>query len=198
MKDVYIKPTKHVHESSTRQAIGTMMPAHAIEIFLQPGEYYFGDRNTRIRTVLGSCIAITMWHSKLLIGGMCHFMLPSRKRSPKDILDGRYADEAMAMFLRDIAASETRYFDYEVKVFGGGNMFPDIAKNDKDWTANKSKKKHDRDVSHHNTQAAMLLIQNLNFNVQASSVGGAGHRQIYFDIWSGHVWVRHNTVVPNL
>jgi Chemotaxis protein; stimulates methylation of MCP proteins len=49
-----------------------------MEIFLQPGDWYFGDRDTRIRTLLGSCIAITIWHPRLLVGGMCHFLLPGR------------------------------------------------------------------------------------------------------------------------
>ena len=45
-------------------------PADAIEIFLHPGEFYFGDRHTRIRTLLGSCVSIILWHPRLLIGGM--------------------------------------------------------------------------------------------------------------------------------
>jgi len=45
-------------------------PAHGIEIALQAGELHFGNRNTRIRTLLGSCISITAWHPQLPIGGM--------------------------------------------------------------------------------------------------------------------------------
>ena len=29
-------------------------PPHVIEVFLQPGEWYFGDRQTRMRTLLGN------------------------------------------------------------------------------------------------------------------------------------------------
>ncbi|MGI9213007.1 MAG: chemotaxis protein CheD, partial [Methylococcaceae bacterium] len=65
-------------------------PRDIIEIFLQPGEYYFSDRDTRIRTVLGSCVAITFWHPGILVGGMCHFMLPTRMRNRESTeLDGR-------------------------------------------------------------------------------------------------------------
>ena len=53
-------------------------PPHVIEIFLQPGDFYFGDKDTRIRTILGSCVSITLWHPTRLIGGMCHFLLPFR------------------------------------------------------------------------------------------------------------------------
>ena len=64
------------------------------EIMLQPGEFFFGQDDTIIRTHLGSCVAITMWHPEQKRGGMCHYMLPSRARSD-DPLDGRYADEAI-------------------------------------------------------------------------------------------------------
>ncbi len=49
-----------------------------MEVFLQPGELYFGDGRTRVRTLLGSCVAIAVWHPRLRIGGLCHYMLPSR------------------------------------------------------------------------------------------------------------------------
>ena len=68
----------------------TPAPADALEVFLQPGEFYFGEEKTRIRTLLGSCVAITLWHPKLRIGGMAHYMLPSRPGLAKgQPLDGR-------------------------------------------------------------------------------------------------------------
>jgi chemotaxis protein CheD len=48
------------------------------ELFLHPGEYAFGDAQTRIRTLLGSCVAITFWHPVLKTGAMCHYLLPAR------------------------------------------------------------------------------------------------------------------------
>ena len=55
-------------------------PPHVIEIYLQPGELWFGDANTRIRTILGSCVAITLWHPHRRIDGMCRYMSQSRAR----------------------------------------------------------------------------------------------------------------------
>ena len=48
------------------------------EIYLQPGEYFWGGENNRVKTLLGSCIAICIWHPVLKIGGMSHCLLPSR------------------------------------------------------------------------------------------------------------------------
>ena len=48
------------------------------EIFLNPGEYAFGTELDRIRTILGSCVAVTFWHPGLRLGAMCHYLLPAR------------------------------------------------------------------------------------------------------------------------
>lgn len=158
-------------------------PAHFIEIFLQPGEFYFGDENTRIRTLLGSCVAITMWHPQRRIGGMCHYMLPSRSRPrpPRGGPDGRYADEALQLFLRELEATDSRPGEYEVKLFGGGDMFP-----------THKKRGNCVDVPCRNVAAGRLLVRERGFRVTAEDLGGLGHRQIIFDVWSGHVWVRQS------
>ncbi len=161
-------------------------PAHVIEIFLQPGDFYFGDVDTRIRTILGSCVAITMWHPTRLIGGMCHYMLPSRAGAAADSLDGRYADEALQMFLQEIRAAKTHPAQYRVKLFGAGNMFSGVR--------NKGAHKFGPNVPDKNRAIAYSLIEKHGFKVDAENLGGDGHRQVLFDIWSGHAWVRHTPV----
>lgn len=42
---------------------------HAMEVFLLPGELWFDDDETRIRTILGPCVAVTLWHPARKIGG---------------------------------------------------------------------------------------------------------------------------------
>jgi len=161
----------------------------AIDIFLQPGEFFFGDRDTRIRTLLGSCVAITLWHARLRIGGMCHYMLPQRKSrrggeggaGP----DGRYADEAVQLFLREIAVSGTRVQDYQAKLFGGGSMFA------------PQRRGQFTDVPNQNMEAGRALLAAHGFSVQAEDLGGQGHRQIIFDIDSGAVWVRRHALQPS-
>lgn len=155
-------------------------PDFVLEMFLQPGDFHFGDAETSIRTVLGSCIAITVWHPKRLIGGMCHYMLPGGRRIEPDRLNGKYADEAILMFLREVKRSKTIIDDYEVKIFGGGNMFPDIVK-----------KENSGDIGKKNVQMAKILTDLHGFKVIAHDVGKSGHRNVIFDIWSGHVWVKH-------
>jgi chemotaxis protein CheD len=61
-------------------------PLNPLDIFLRPGDCYFGGQNTSIRTVLGSCVSMTFWHPQLRVGGMCHYMLPKRNRTYSDLL----------------------------------------------------------------------------------------------------------------
>lgn len=157
-------------------------PPHIIEIFLQPGDLYFGDRNTRIRTVLGSCVSLTFWHPGLLVGGMCHYMLPNRSHelhtASERALDGRYADEAIEMLSKEFNEIGVPHREYKVKLFGGGNMFPDRS----------------NPVSHvgiKNVEIARRLVTKHGFNCVAENLGGDGHRNVIFDVWSGNVWVKH-------
>jgi chemotaxis protein CheD len=171
-------------------------PDHVLEIFLQPGEFYFGDKDTRIRTLLGSCVSVTMWHPTRLIGGMCHYMLPFRgpqKISPRQYkLDGRYAEEAMLMFVQEAVRHDTDPRKYVVKVFGGGNMFPDSKKNQGKCSPQMNRKEimACSNVSCKNEAVIHLLAKQYGFHISAEHMGGIGHRNIIFDIWSGHVWMR--------
>lgn len=150
-----------------------------IEIFLTPGDFYFGDQDTRLRTVLGSCVAVTLWHPTRLIGGMCHFMLPSRGLKRGSELDGRYGDEAMLLFLNEIKRHKTHPSEYEAKIFGGGNMFPG------------SRRHESLDVGRRNIEMALQLIELHRFRVKARHMAGMGHRNVVFEVWSGDVLLKH-------
>lgn len=156
-------------------------PSVIREIFLQPGELHFGDANTRIHTILGSCISIVMWHKQRLIGGMCHYILPDRRKPDHRNPDCRYADEALEIFMKHIEAANTLPQDYQVKIFGGGNMFPAYQRQGKNL-----------DISSQNINAAHKLIRQYHLNLVGENVGGSGYRKIVFEVWSGHVWVRHD------
>lgn len=162
-----------------------------LEIFLQPGEFYFGDEGTRLRTLLGSCVAITLWHPRRLIGGMCHYMLPGRGGRRHATLDGRYADEAIALFLREISAAKTHPAEYEVKLFGGGNMFP-VRKVERRSPTSAMRRKNPPSISLTNVDIGRRLIAQHGFKIKAEDAGGNGQRHVIFDVWSGHVWIRRN------
>jgi chemotaxis protein CheD len=159
---------------------GPLAPRDAQEVFLQPGEFHFGDEKTRIRTLLGSCVAIVLWQPKLRIGGMCHFMLPSRAHGvPPKALDGRYGDDAMQMFMRELRRTGTAPAEYRTRLIGGGRMF-----------AQAVQATGSTDICALNAEAARTLVLRHGFPLHAHDLGGDGHRSVIFDVWSGDVWLK--------
>lgn len=150
-----------------------------IEVFLQPGDLFVGDADYQIRTILGSCVSITLWHPALRIGSMSHFLLPTRvgPATPGEF-DGRYGDEALNHILAQMRAMGVTPSQCQAKVFGGGNMFP--------------KHLHPGviNVGQRNGEAARKLLQQNDIAVVSESLFGIGHRQIIFDISKGDVWAR--------
>lgn len=159
-----------------------MRPAHvADDIYLRPGGFHFGQAPMRIRTVLGSCVAITLWHPRLVHGGMCHYMLPERGGRSRQSPDGRYADDALALFMRELLHFGTQPADYEVKLFGGGRMFEV-----------RDPRLHEvLDIGQRNIEAGRRLLREHGFSVRSEHLAGNGHRNLVFDIANGHVWLRH-------
>lgn len=159
------------------------------EINLNPGDFFFGDHAARVRTVLGSCVSITMWHGQRRIGGMCHYMLPERGQKAARQLDGRYAEDALALFLLEIEHHGTEPQEYEVKLFGGGRMFAG---------ANSAPQGTTSHIGQRNIAAGRRLLQEHGFDVQSEHLAGIGHRNLLFDLTSGKVWLKHVSTPPTL
>lgn len=159
-----------------------MQHADKRKIFLHPGDFIFAEAGTHIHTLLGSCIAITLWHPHLQIGGMCHFVLPSRPHNEPNLSkepDGRYADEAMELFLLAAKLHQTDISEYQAKIFGGADMF----------ATNKSD--NNVVIGEKNTNQAVYLLAKHRIDVLLAHVGESGSRRIVMDMHSGDVWVKH-------
>jgi chemotaxis protein CheD len=128
---------------------------------------------------------MTFWHPQLLAGGMCHYMLPHCGRTGDCFLSsGHYADAAIALLLEEIDAVGAPYKEYQVKLFGGGSMFPE--------TNNRTSK-----LGTQNVQAARRIVKQHGFNCVAEHLGDSGYRNVIFEVWSGDVWVKHSNYVTH-
>lgn len=153
------------------------------EIFLHPGEFYFSKAPCRVGTLLGSCIAITVWHPLHRAGGMCHILLPGRRRPHGAVPDGRYADEAVELFVTELRRRTISPESCHVKLFGGGNMFANL-------------RGGGMKVGDRNIEATRLALGSHGFTPLVEHVGGTTRRRLLFDLSDGHVWLtvpdRHN------
>jgi chemotaxis protein CheD len=151
--------------------------AASTEIFLLPGQYFVGGARHRVRTLLGSCVSMTLWDPVRRIGAMSHFLLTGRRGSGRP--DARYAEDALALMLAELAAIGVAPGDLQAKVFGGGNMFPSLVG-------------RDGDVGRRNGEVACALLAAKGIPVLSQSLYGIGHRRIQFDISNGDVWSRQD------
>jgi chemotaxis protein CheD len=149
------------------------------DIVLHPGDWHFGAAPTCIRTLLGSCVAITLWHPQMRLGGMCHFVLPSRPGRGA-ALDARYGDEAVDLLLAEIRSHGLKPGQFQARLFGGGDMFPGMAR---------------PGVAHvglRNAQTARALILRAGAALVESDLAGIGHRSLVFELSSGSVQLKRN------
>jgi chemotaxis protein CheD len=158
------------------------------DVYLRPGEYFVGNASCRVRTLLGSCVSVTLWNPAKRVGAMSHFLLATRHggvaaeldvaREKSAALDGRYGDEALRLMLAELADKHVGGAQCEAKIFGGGDMFP------------AREPAGALSVGRRNGEAARKLLLSQGIEVISESLFGDGHRQIVFDIATGHVWSR--------
>jgi chemotaxis protein CheD len=162
------------------------------EVSLRIGQFFFGGGYTKIRTLLGSCVSITMWHPRFKIGGMCHYLLPRRGSCGVaiDAPEGNYAEGAMELFMRELRLNGTRPSEYIVKLFGGGCMFVD----NRDSEA-ATLRTDVREISTRNVAAGRELLAKHGFTISAEHTGGVGSRVLVFELWSGDVWIRRGNAL---
>jgi chemotaxis protein CheD len=154
--------------------------APAGHVFLRPGELYFGGPGEFIETILGSCVAITLWHPRYHVGGMCHYVVPQSSLST-DVPDGHGAPDAVQALLDHVARVCTRPEDYEIKIFGGGAQFSHHAGGGSD-------------VGSRNVDAGLGLLAQHGLTPKVMHVRGIGHRRVILELDTGHVWLRHGRI----
>ncbi len=150
--------------------------AAAPELFLRPGDWYFGQGDLRIRTILGSCVSFVFWHPRRRLGGMTHALLPTRQRAaPGAPADGHYVDESLQLMLGAIARHGGDLSGYQVHLYGGGNMFPQLLRG------------RVRNIGDVNVEAALAQLAQAGIHSVRTHVRGAGHRKLSLDLVDGRV-----------
>jgi len=159
-----------------------MPDSKTIDIFLMPGDYFVGDERYRVRTLLGSCVSITLWHPARRIGAMSHFLLPDGRKKA-GAKPGMYGTDAMQLLMEGLEQHGVPLAQCQGKIFGGAAMFP---RNDKV-----------RDIGSQNGDFARAMLQHQGIHVVSESLFGEGHRQLIFTIRSGEVLSRQVPPEPH-
>ncbi|PJZ54962.1 chemotaxis protein CheD [Leptospira adleri] len=160
-----------------------MEPDIVRDLFLQPGGFCWGQKNLRIRTLLGSCVSVCFWNPVQLTGGMAHVMLPNRppgEASPD--LNAKYADDAIQLFFDKIQETGNRYGQFQIKLFGGASMF---STEEEKLLEIKSV----RDIGMKNIHSVKEILAKNHLPVASEDLGGFSHRRVFFSLWDGEIYI---------
>ena len=128
-----------------------------------------------VTTVLGSCVAVTMFSPGQGIGAICHAMLPGNADQTRDLI---YVETAV----RYIHAKMVKYGatdDMVVKMFGGAQVLD---------AANYSSTR--LTVGEQNVARAEAVFLALGLKVAKADIGGVRGRKVFFSIKNGDVYLR--------
>lgn len=179
-----------------------MTGSEPVHRFLPMGHLYFGADHLRFRTLLGTCVAITLYHPRRKLAGICHFLLPEPPSNARRAANspGIYATEVLEFFESALRRTNTRAADYVAKIFGGGHMFPDqlTRKECLERACTDAIRRSCASVGCKNVCAARDLLEQYGFSIAAADVGGHGSRQVLFDAASGEVWLRQGAAMASI
>lgn len=151
-------------------------------IYLKPGEMYFGERPALVRTILGSCVSVTMFNPRLKIGAICHALLPAcRTEDPCDAACAalfRYVGCAVRGLVSMFEQKGICRHEITVKVFGGSDMMMP-------GSGTKS-----ISMGEQNIHAAKEVLLKEGLAVAGFHVGGTFARRVLFFADTGEVLIK--------
>lgn len=152
-----------------------LIASHTSTIYLKPGEVVIARKPVLISTVLGSCVAVTMFSPDCGFGAICHAMLPDSSGRCDDL---RYVDTALRHIYRK--AQECRAEgNLEVKLFGGARVL-NVGSPGSSGSS----------VGEQNVARAEEILASLGLSVSCADTGGTVGRKLYFCTRDGDVYLR--------
>lgn len=153
-------------------------------LFLKPAELFVEREPVLIRTVLGSCVTVTMLDRKLRLAAACHPVLPvcregARCRPATCRNKNKYVECVIPEMLKQFQQNGCRRADLEVKLFGGANMF-----------FRNERQKEILHVGSMNVSMARQKLAEAELELKSYDVGGNQGRKLYFNTATGDVWVK--------
>lgn len=153
--------------------MNTELTPQSARLHIHPGEWYFGGEYENLHTVLGSCVALSVWHPTLKIGGLCHYLLPVQPGHQRDQgSEGRYGKTVLAL-LKQAMQRYAVLGDYQLGLFGGCDTLSNYG------------------IGKQNIVYAQRWLQDENLVATQTDVGGTSSRSLVLEMFSGTVTVKH-------
>jgi chemotaxis protein CheD len=145
-------------------------------VYLHPGELFTATEPTEVTTILGSCVSVCLWDTRLRIGGINHFLLPTPPGGHVPSI--RYGDSAVPALLEELARLGSVRRHLQAKVFGGstsgGFLQPATGSS----------------LGQRNAELARKLLAEAGIAILAEDLGGPYGRKVRFRTDDGMALVK--------
>lgn len=157
---------------------------HYANIYLQSGEIHLSTTPSLVTTILGSCLAVTLWHPKKRMAAICHGFLPqcqNRSTCRNSCRERfKYVDCTLGWMIEHFLSQGIRLREIEIKVFGGADMF-----------AVQNPKEENFRIGKQNIKTAMGILKEKGLPIVSHCVGGLRGRKIVFNTANGEVLLKY-------
>ncbi|MCQ4295762.1 chemotaxis protein CheD [Pseudomonas stutzeri] len=133
--------------------------------FLMPGEYLFDQHPGPVATLLGSCVAVTLWHPRRRLLAVSHFVVPGTTFDQDDTRTGEGVFERLQ---QDMLRHRTAPEEYRKGLYGGG-------------TCLQPGRPNSLQIGLKNIAFAREQFARLGWRVDDQQLGGMGYRRLTLD-----------------
>lgn len=141
------------------------------EYLLKPGYIFLSRDPVVISSVLGSCVAVSLWDMSIQLGGMAHYLYPSAERV-REARTAKYGDIAVshlaAMFFQEGSAKN----NMRAQLFGGASVSTES-----------------RVVAEQNISVARRILKKLDIKIVSEDVGGDMGRKLIYNTFTNEAIV---------
>jgi chemotaxis protein CheD len=134
---------------------------------LMPGDVAIGVIGDQFKTLLGSCVSVIMTDPRRTVGAMCHIVhtgIPNAANRHNTA----YGVSAMHEMFSMLRAKGVNPRMCEAYVFGGGNMFPNIVR--------------EQHVGANNVDWVLSYLEHHNVAVVDHCLVGVGYRKVSWTV----------------
>ncbi|UII19042.1 chemotaxis protein CheD [Fulvivirga ligni] len=130
-------------------------------VFLQPGQLHVSTCNTKIITILGTCVAVCLMDPVLKIGGMNHYMLP--RWNDKSLNKLNYGNSAIQALIDKMIGNGAHKERIVAGIFGGFDTHTSVF-----------------NIGQQNALIALEILKAANIKIVSKNTGGKHGRKLNF------------------
>jgi len=136
------------------------------------GQAVAGRTPQRMKSVLGSCVGLALYHPRHKAGALAHIVLPDS--DGRAGLPGKFADTAIPYMLEILREMGVASAGLTAKFAGGANMFGGPGP---------------LQIGDANVEAVIEGLKSAGIRVSGKDIGGTAGRRVTFDCSSGEMLI---------